>query len=89
VKFDDFRNGPVLPIFYDGVRFLLRGGMNMSASILFDGVGYRVMVFNSRQSGVSLLHSERSKKPRVFRSVDTAAKVCRELGFSNVTLYLD
>lgn len=89
MKLEDFEGGCFLPVFYDGLRFLLSQRVNMSANILSDGVGYRVMVLNSRNSSWALLHSERSKKPRVFRSVDTAVKVCKEMGFSNVTVYLD
>lgn len=76
VKLSDLRGGPVFPVFYDGLRLMLREGVRFSVDIFFDGSGYQIVVLNTRRQGWALLHSERSKNPRVFRSVDTAVKVC-------------
>lgn len=76
-------------IFYEGLKFLIeKGRVSMGADLYFDGSVYRLLVRNPKIQGYYLLHSERSKKPRVFRSADTALKVCNKLGFEQITVMM-
>ncbi len=59
------------------------GTSTMHAYVTRSGNGYQLVVFKMT-GGSYVLHSERSKKPRNFKTIDAACGVCSELGFDTV-----
>lgn len=60
----------------------------MSAMIVRRNGGYVLGMVSMYDSVIMELHSERSKKLRVFKTVEAALKVCEQLGFQSVNVNL-
>jgi len=78
---------PPVAMTFSGLRLMMREGkIKMGASLIPVAKGYNLLLQQHLSANVFLLNSERSKKPRVFKTVEAALIACKELGIPELRI---
>jgi hypothetical protein len=77
-----------IPVFFGQLALLFTQERKMSATITYTGLGYQIAVWSSKGPTNFILCAERTKKPRTFKTADSALKVCRSLGVMHASIQM-
>ena len=77
-----------IPVFFGQMALLLTQERSMSATITFTTQGYQISVWSAKGPTNFVLCAERTKKPRIFKTADSALKACRQIGISYASIQM-